>query len=131
MCVYSNKQAKLPLYIGFFDLEKAFDKVSRPLLLKSLLKLGIGCTLFYAIEAMYTTTRCITKSGKKLSDIFLTHSGIKQGAPSSVMLFVIFMDEFIDVVRDKCMKENVFYILYFMQMTQQFSVLIESYSLEN
>ena len=118
-----TKQAKLPLYIGFFDLEKAFDKVSRPLLLKSLLKLGIGCTLFYAIKAMYTTTRCITKSGKKLSDIFLTHSGIKQGAPSSVILFVIFMDEFIDVVRDKCIKENVLDVLHIILHADDTAVL--------
>ena len=72
-----SKQSKLPLFIGFFDLEKAFDKVYRPLLLMSLIKLGIGSALFYAIKAMYSVTKCIIKSGKKLSDVFLTHSGIK------------------------------------------------------
>ena len=66
-----SKQAKLPLFIGFFDLENGFDKVSRPLLL-SLIKLGIGSALFYAIKAMYSVTKCIIKSGKKLSDVFLT-----------------------------------------------------------
>ena len=60
-----SKQSKLPLFIGFFDLEKAFDKVSRPLLLMSLTKLGIGSALFYAIKAMYSVTKCIVKSGKK------------------------------------------------------------------
>ena len=45
-------QAKLTLYIGYFDLEKAFDKVSRPMLLMSLIRLGIGASLLYAIKAM-------------------------------------------------------------------------------
>ncbi len=106
------KQANITLFIGFFDLAKAFDKVSRPLLLKSLIKLGIGSAIFYAIKAMYTTTRCIVKSGRKLSDIFSTHTGIKQGAPSSVILFIIFMDEFIDIMRNKCISENVIGMLH-------------------
>ena len=107
-----TKQAKIPLFIGFFDLEKAFDKVSRPLLLKSLTKLGIGSAIFYAIKAMYSTTKCIIKAGHKLSDIFLTHSGIKQGAPSSVILFIIFMDDFIDIIRDNCIREPVIGLLH-------------------
>ena len=44
------KRYKKCLYIGFFDLSKAFDKVSRLLLLKSLLKMGIGVCLFEAIK---------------------------------------------------------------------------------
>ena len=99
--------SKAPLFIGFFDLAKAFDKVSRPLLLKSLIKLVIGSTLFYAINAMYSATQCIVKSGKNLSEILLTHSGLKQGAPSSLILFVIFMDEFVDIMREKCIREKV------------------------
>ena len=107
-----TKQAQLTLFIGFFDLAKAFDKVSRPLLLKSLIKLGIGSSMFLAIKAMYSVSKCIIKSGHKLSDIFLTHSGIKQGAPSSVILFIIFMDDFIDIVRNKCLREPVIGVLH-------------------
>ena len=57
------------LYIGYFDLAKAFDKVSRPLLLKTLIKLGVGASLFYAIKASYSATRCVLVSGNKLSDV--------------------------------------------------------------
>ena len=102
-----TKQANVSLFIGFFDLAKAFDKVSRPLLLKSLIRLDIGTSIFYAIKSMYSVTRCVLKSGQKLSDIFTTHSGIKQGAPSSVILFIIFMDQFIDDLQKKCIKENI------------------------
>ena len=95
------------MYIGYFDLAKAFDKVSRPLLLKTLISLGVGSALFYAIKATYVITRCILVSGKELLDIFLTFSGIKQGAPSSVILFILFMDKFINIVREKCIPETL------------------------
>ena len=101
------KQTDVTLYISFFDLAKAFDKVSRPLLLKSLIKKGIGAAMFYAIKAMYSFTRCILRSGLKLSELFPTFTGIKQGAPSSVILFIIFMDEFITDLRKRCIKEDL------------------------
>ena len=101
------KHSKAPLFIGFFDLAKAFDKVSRTLLLKSLIKIGIGSSMFYAIKSMYSVTKCVLKTGEKLSEIFQTHTGIKQGAPSSVTLFLIFMDGFIAVLREKCVEETI------------------------
>ena len=52
-------------------------------------------------------TKCVLKSGQKLSNIFTTHSEIKQGAPSSVILFIIFMDQFIDDLQKNCIKENI------------------------
>ena len=95
------------LFVGFFDLSKAFDKVSRVQLLKCLVKLGIGTCLLEVLKAMYLCTRCVIKSAGKLPDIFYTYSGIKQGAPSSVILFIIFMDDIIDVLKDKCMDELI------------------------
>ena len=93
------KRYHKPLFLGFFDLSKAFDKVSRVLLLKCLIKLGIGTCLLEALKAMYLCTRCVLKSAGKLSDVFYTYSGIKQGAPSSVILFIIFMDDIIDILK--------------------------------
>ena len=107
-----TKQANVSLFIGFFDLAEAFDKVSRPLLLKSLIRLGIGASIFYAIKSMYSVTRCVLKSGQKLSGIFTTHSGTKQGGPSSVILFIIFMDQFIDDLQKNCIKENILGLLH-------------------
>ena len=77
----------------------------------SLTKLGIGTSLLYAIKAMYITTKYIL-SGKKQSYIIQSYSGIKQGAPSSVILFIIFMDEFFDKVREKCVSENIIGVLH-------------------
>ena len=43
-----SKVTGTTLYIGFFDLEKAFDKISRLLLLTKLVKLGIGSCMLNA-----------------------------------------------------------------------------------
>ena len=102
-----TKTSNTPLYVGSFDVEKAFDKVSRPLLLLSLIKMGLGSTMLHAIKAMYASTKCVIKSGNKLSNIFSTYSGIKHCAPSSVILFIIFMDELIDIMREKYTRENI------------------------
>ena len=123
------KLSNVALYIGYFDLAKAFDKVSRPLLLKTLIKLGVGAALFYAIKATYSVTRCVLVSGKKLSDIFLTFSGIKQGAPSSVILFILFMDQFISMLRQKCISENILGELHMLLHADDTAVFSTTYEL--
>ena len=106
MIIALVKRHKKSLFIGFFDLSKAFDKVSRVQLLKCLTKLGVGACLLEALKLMYLCTRCVLKSAGKLSDIFHAYSGIKQGAPSSVILF-IFMDDVIDTLKEKCVNEFI------------------------
>ena len=93
------------LYIGFFDLEKAFDKVSRHLLLKKLIDRGIGNCMLQALKRIYCFTSCIIGSAANASDAFRTHSGIRQGAPSSVLLFIFFMDELVSHLQQHCIEE--------------------------
>ena len=95
------------LYVGFFDLSKAFDRVSRYLLLKQLVKLGVGSVIFYSLKSIYSVTRCVLKGFGKLSEVFETHTGIKQGASSSVILFIIFMDDIIDNLKENCLIEPI------------------------
>ena len=73
---------KATLYVGFFDLSKAFDRVSRFLLLKALVKMGIGSVMLNTLKCIYSNTRCILKGFGKVSEMFDTHTGIKQGASS-------------------------------------------------
>ena len=101
------KYKKLTLYIGFFDLSKAFDRVSRYLLLKALVKMGVGTIMLNALKCMYSSTRCILKGFGKISNIFETYTGIKQGASSSVILFIAFLDDIIDTLKEKCDPEPI------------------------
>ena len=47
------KKNNTTLYIGLFDLEKAFDKISRYKLLKKLVTMGISNTMLQALKRLY------------------------------------------------------------------------------
>ena len=61
------KKIDCTLYIGCFVIEKAFDKVSRFLLLKKLIKCGIGFVMFNALKSIYSNTTCILNFNGKNS----------------------------------------------------------------
>lgn len=96
------KKTNTTLYIGFFDIEKAFDKVSRFLLLQKLIKCGIGFVMFNALKYIYTRTSCILNFNGNNSAELCTSSGIRQGAPSSSWLFIIFINDLVDYIRARC-----------------------------
>ena len=80
------KKTGLPLYIGFFDLEKAFHKVSR----------------------LYVSTFCVLSSGGKMSSDFQTFTVIRQGASSSVLLFLVFINDLLDYyLKIHCVEEPI------------------------
>ena len=106
------KKSNTTLYIGIFDIEKAFDKVSRFILLKKLITLGIGNCMLQALKRLYTFTFCILSDGSESSDEFRTYSGIRQGAPSSVFLFIIFIDGLISYLKVHCIEEPIIGIIH-------------------
>ena len=101
------KKHNIPLYIGCFDIQKAFDKVSRLKLFQKLIKLGIGHAMLGALKSIYTTTRCIISIGNETSDMFETKCGIRQGAPSSSLLFISFINDLIDYMNVNCIPELI------------------------
>ena len=97
------------LYVGFFDLSKAFDRVSKFLLLKALVKMGIGWVMLNTLKCIYSNTRCVLKSFGKLSQAY---TGIKQGASSSVILFIAFLDDIINILKERCTPEPIIETLH-------------------
>ena len=77
---------KTLLYIGYFELEKDFDKVSRLLLLRKLVKLGICSCILKGLEMSYSSTFCVLSSGSRVSQLISKYRGIRKSAPSSVPL---------------------------------------------
>ena len=96
------KSMKITLYIGCFDIEKAFDKVSRFILLQKLITYGISYHMLNALKSIYSNTSCILNMKGKYSSEFPTESGIRQGASSSSLLFILFINDLIDYIRNKC-----------------------------
>ena len=106
------KRTNTTLYIGFFDLEKAFDKVSRYKLLKKLVAMGIGLCMLEALKKLYLCTYCILSFGKEVSKKFRTYSGIRQGASSSTLLFIAFIDGLVDFLNERCPAEPMLDLLH-------------------
>ena len=112
LLIETAKKKKIKLYIAFFDLEKAFDKVSRYKLLKKLIKMGIGSCMLRALKRLYIRTFCILVYGKEYSDKFRTYSGIRQGAASSALLFIAFIDDLVDYLKERCPPEDMLDLLH-------------------
>ena len=95
------KKKKATLFIASMDIEKAFDIVPRFLLLKKLIKLGIGRCMLFALKQLYSCTTCIIKFRGTFSNCFPMLRGIRQGAASSVLLFNEFMDDLFNHLEGK------------------------------
>ena len=106
------KYTDTTVYIAFFDLAKAFDKVSRILLLKNLIERGIGNCMLQALKRIYLNTSCIIGNAFHASDEFRTSSGIRQGAASSVLLFIFFMDGLISFLEIHCIEEPILNVIH-------------------
>ena len=101
------KKKKLTLYIGSMDIEKAFDHVSRHLMLKRLVKLGIGKSMLFALKQMYRFTVCVLKFQNDLSQSFVMSRGLRQGAATSVLLFNAFIDGLFEHLERHCSVEEL------------------------
>ena len=74
------------------DVEKAFDKIQHPFMIKTLQKAGIEGTCLNIIKAIYDKpTANIILNGEKLK-AFPLKSGTTQGCPLSPLLFNIILE---------------------------------------
>lgn len=89
---YSLKK-KLKLYVCFIDFTKAYDRVPRFSIIKLLIKYGCSALMICAITSMYESTTAILGT-----TIILINIGVRQGAPSSGILFTLVIDELISML---------------------------------
>ena len=93
---YTQKQ-RTRLFTCFVDLKKAFDTVSRDLLLYKLVKLGIRGQFFSVIEDMYNHSHSKIKINSLLSANIKMDRGTEQGHPLSPDLFKLFIRDLSDL----------------------------------
>lgn len=77
----------LSTFVAFIDLEKAFDRVDRNLLLYRLLLHNIDGKIFKIIKKMYTSTKSCLQLNNLFTDWFDVNSGVRQGDNLSPTLF--------------------------------------------
>ena len=88
----------------FVDFAKAFDSVSRNLLLYKLTKTKNGDNFYKLIRSMYSCTKFLFrfKSDGKLGPEGVSYRSIKQGGGQSPLLFNIFINDLCDSFDKDC-----------------------------
>ena len=83
------------------DVEKVFEKIQHPFMIKTLQKAGIEGTYFNIIKAIYEKpTTNIILNGEKLK-AFPLKSGTRQGCPLSPLLFNIVLEVWATAIREE------------------------------
>ena len=88
---------KFKLYIVFVDFAQAYDKVSRVVLFNILKRLGCGATMLLALIAVYKSIQSVI-----VSALITATMGVRQGSPTSCLLFVLFVNDLIKMIKERC-----------------------------
>ena len=87
------------LYSIFIDYEKCYDKINHIFLWQKILTENISTKITNAIKSMYSVVRSVIKHNGKLSNSIHSHLGVKQGDPSSSLLFMMFVNDIVKSVK--------------------------------
>ncbi len=80
------------MYMCFYDLQKAFDTVQYPVLLKRAFEAGINGKTWRLIRSWYSSPKSMVKVDGQLSPTFSLERGVLQGSILSPTLFLLVMD---------------------------------------
>ena len=81
------------LYAVFIDYEKCFDKIDHIFLWQKLILENVSSKMTRAIKAMYSVVRAVVKHNHETSESIDIQLGVKQGDPSSSLLFMLFVND--------------------------------------
>ena len=87
-------------FLCLYDLEKAFDSIELPILLKQLYSVGIKGKLWRLLKHWYSTSSARVKVNGQISSCFNISRGVKQGSVLSPTLFLTIMDVLLKRLRE-------------------------------
>ena len=91
------RRKKLTLFVTFIDFAQAYDRVPRHTLFRVLCRLGCGSAMLCTLVAMYS----VTESWIGAALVLIT-LGVRQGSPTSCLLFIVLVDDFIRLIKEGC-----------------------------
>ena len=74
-------------------MKNVFDKIDRSYLFQKLLKENVSSKYVNAMRNMYTTIKSCVRINNELSPFIKSNIGVKQGDPSSSLLFLFFVND--------------------------------------
>ncbi|GFN78544.1 endonuclease-reverse transcriptase [Plakobranchus ocellatus] len=83
----------LPLCLGFFDYEKAFDSVEHAAIVQALWKVNINENYVTMIENIYKGATARIHIDNRISEAFEIQRGVRQGDPISPKLFIAIIEQ--------------------------------------
>lgn len=119
-------KTKQKLFIVFTDFEAAFDLVSRKLLFEKLIKVGVSTVMLNALIAMYISSKSGVEHGNEFSDYLILLAGIKQGAPTSGLLYIAYTLGLIDIFDGSFKAEPLIYIYHLLMHADDILMLATS-----
>ena len=91
-----RKAMGLDTVLCFLDLRKAYDLVPHDILLNKLRAKGLGHRMVDFIARMYEHTYMRARADKSVSRRFKYERGVRQGCPTSPMLFNLYINDILD-----------------------------------
>ena len=83
--------------MAFIDFNKAYDLVPRHILVSVLERLGCDMVMLSAICGMYNMTESVIGTA-----VFAVTMGVRQGSPTSCLLFILYVNDLITIIKDNC-----------------------------
>ena len=115
------KRKRCKLFIAFIDFSKAYDRVPRGKLFVLLMSMGCGSVMLCALMSMYSVTSCI------LGAVLITCTlGVRQGSPTSVFLFIIYVDVLIKMVKERGPRDGFLSWLHLLMLMDDTVILATS-----
>ena len=94
-----GRRRRIPLYLCFIDLQKAYDSVDGELLWKVLARAGIPAEMIAVIGKLHSGMRArVCKDDEELLDRFPVTQGLRQGFSMSSLLFNVFFAAPLEVI---------------------------------
>ena len=95
------------LYLGFLDIEKAYDRVNREMLCRVLEKVSLSEKVVNIVRSMYVDTRAKYKLGNLETDWVMSERGVRQGCILSPTLFSLYTEELaVRMKKNECRSES-------------------------
>ena len=85
-------QQGIALFMGFIDLEKAYNRVNRNFLFHKLHTYGYPPKLMCVLKSMYINPNLVVAWDDSVSNPFPMHMGLKQGIASPQLLSIYLAD---------------------------------------
>ena len=100
-CINYYNEQNTNVYTCFLDCSKAFDCVDFIVLFKKLLKRNLPMSVTRFLLFSYANQRIVVKWGNSKSNDFSVSNGTKQGAILSFILFSVYIDDLIKLLKLK------------------------------